>query len=80
MTRYRSNWHREQAEKALAAWEPYIDMIERLYLQKGWSQRRLAREFRCSQTTIHRLFKRWGIKARPDARGMARRTNEQGGE
>ena len=69
MKRYRSHWHREQAEKALAAWEPYIDMIERLYLQKGWSQRRLAREFRVSQTTIHRLFKKAGIKARHGARG-----------
>jgi len=58
---YRSDWHREQAEKAWEQWKPYIAAMRDCWLGMGWSQREIAGYFGCSQTTIHRVLKRAGI-------------------
>ena len=68
MRQYRSEWHREQAEKALEKWD--LGEVHFLYEHCGWTQQKLAHACGVSQTTIHRLLKRAGIKARPDARGV----------
>jgi len=68
---YRSDRHREQAEKAMERWEPYLYDMMVYSLDWGWSQRTIAQHYGVSQTTIHRVLKRAGIEARPVGRKKA---------
>ncbi len=54
---------------AMELWWPHLDAVLFMYERERKTQREIAAAFGVSQTTIHRLFKRAGIKARPDARG-----------